>query len=283
MKSSVLSLIFLVLNVYYVHACKCEFPNSIKEAYSSTEVIVHGKVITKKYIPLSEFYTNQEIKRIEGEYASKPERLQAINLELIKIELEIKKTYKGNKIQNIVTIYTARNRASCGYPEFEEGKEFIGFLSENNYMGFLFKDAKVSAKRDNVFWTNQCTLTSLFDTKMDAELSVLSEVFKKRTDTSLLLGQWEAYKKTDLDGGDGSDVTLNGKPYTVRLELEFLDKGKSYFNNGEGKIETSYTIEKDTLQIVRFKYSIIELTDSKLVLKEEKLIGKLIYLNKLED
>ncbi len=113
--------------------------------------------------------------------------------------------------------------------------------------------------------------------------SQTNDELKKEVYINLLIGKWEAYKKTDLDGGDGSDVTLNGKPYTVRLELEFLDKEKSYFNNGEGKIETSYNIEGDTLQIVRFKYSIIELTDSELVLKEERLIGKLIYLNKLED
>lgn len=100
---------------------------------------------------------------------------------------------------------------------------------------------------------------------------------------SLLMGKWEAYKKTDLDGGDGSDVTLNGRPYSVRLELEFLDKGKSYFNNGEGKLETNYVIKGDTLKIVRFKYSIIELTDSELVLKEEELMGKLVYLHKQED
>ena len=113
--------------------------------------------------------------------------------------------------------------------------------------------------------------------------SQANDALNEEADINLLIGKWEAYKKTDLDGGDGSDVTLNSKPYTVRLELEFLDKEKSYFNNGEGKIESSYKIVGDTLQIVRFKYSIIELTDSELILKEERLLGKLIYLNKVED
>lgn len=283
MKISVLSLIFLVLNVFHAHACKCKSPNSIKEAYNNTEVIVHGKVVTKEYILLSEFYTNQEIKRIEGEYASKPERLQALNLELIKIELEAKKTYKGSKIPNIVTIYTARNRASCGYPVFEEGQEFIGFLSENNYMDFLFKDAKVSAKRDNIFWTNQCTLTSLFDTKMDAELSALSIVSKKEVDTSLLPGEWVGFKKTTLEGTDGSETTLNGESYTVKLELDFLDDNKVYFNNGEGKIQLGYILNKETLKISHFNFTIIRLNEEELVLKQEKILGGLIYLKKVNE
>ncbi len=106
---------------------------------------------------------------------------------------------------------------------------------------------------------------------------------QQRMGENLLLGEWEAYKKTTLEGSDGSDITLSGKPYTVKLELEFLDDGKSYFNNGEGEIETSYTLEDDTLKVSRFTYSIVEITDSELVLKEEKLMGGLIYLKKSGD
>ncbi|KAB5490142.1 hypothetical protein [Flagellimonas hadalis] len=106
---------------------------------------------------------------------------------------------------------------------------------------------------------------------------------EKKKNITLLFGQWEAFKKTDLDGGDGSDITFNGLPYTVRLELIFLDRVYSYFNNGEGRIETSYTLKQDTLKISRFTYSIVEITDSELVLKEEEFLGKLIYLKKIED
>ncbi|MGB5376392.1 hypothetical protein [Muriicola sp.] len=95
------------------------------------------------------------------------------------------------------------------------------------------------------------------------------------------MGKWEAYKKTDLDGGNGSDVTLNGKPYTVKLELVFLDDSNAYFNNGEGKIETDYSLKDDMLKVSRFTYSIVEITDSELVLKEEKFLGKLICLKKV--
>ncbi|MFC4219736.1 hypothetical protein [Flagellimonas marina] len=96
-----------------------------------------------------------------------------------------------------------------------------------------------------------------------------------------VLGEWSAYKKTDLDGGDGSDMTLNGQPYTIKLELLFLDNGKAYFNNGEGKIETSYSLKGDTLKVSRFTYSIVNATLDELVLKEERFLGKLIYLNRV--
>tara|TARA_R110001583_G_scaffold27453_4_gene98138 strand:+ start:3495 stop:3914 length:420 start_codon:yes stop_codon:yes gene_type:complete len=114
-------------------------------------------------------------------------------------------------------------------------------------------------------------------------LSQTKDHLKKETAINPLLGQWEAYKKTDLDGGDGSDVTFNGLPYTVKLELIFLDGDKSFFNNGEGRLETSYTLKEDTLKVSRFTYSIIKIIGSELVLKEEKLIGKLIYLKKVGD
>jgi hypothetical protein len=110
----------------------------------------------------------------------------------------------------------------------------------------------------------------------------MNETLKKKN-TNLLFGQWEAFKKTDLDGGDGSDITFNGLPYTVRLELIFLDSGNSYFNNGEGRIETSYTLKEDTLKISRFTYSIVKITDSELVLKEEEFLGKLIFLKKIDN
>lgn len=281
MKSFVVFLLFLEFNVFGLYACKCETPRNINEAYNTTHLIVHGKILEIEYVPLSMFYTNQEIKRIKAKYESKQRRLQSLNLELIKIEFEIKKIYKGNTIQNSITIYTARNRESCGYPFFEKGKEFIGFLSESNYMNFLFKDAKVGAKRENVFWTNQCTLTSLFDTKLDAELTTLSKRSKKAVDTSLLLGQWKAFKKTTLEGTDGSEITLSGEPYTVKLELEFLNDNKVYFNNGEGKIEFDYILNKETLKISHFTFTINKLSEKELVLKEEKLLGGLIYLNKV--
>lgn len=109
-------------------------------------------------------------------------------------------------------------------------------------------------------------------------------VFGQNEDkTSLVLGEWSAYKKTDLDGGDGSDMTLNGQPYTVKLELLFLNNGRSYFNNGEGKIETSYSLKGDTLKVSRFTYSIINATSDELVLKEEEFLGKLIYLKKVRE
>ncbi|MDF0718262.1 hypothetical protein PY092_19020 [Muricauda sp. 334s03] len=106
---------------------------------------------------------------------------------------------------------------------------------------------------------------------------------QNKDETSLVLGEWSAYKKTDLDGGDGSDMTLNGQPYTVKLELLFLDNGRSYFNNGEGKIETSYSLKGDTLKISRFTYSIFNASSDELVLKEEEFLGKLIYLKRVRE
>ncbi|TXN36134.1 hypothetical protein FVB32_16380 [Flagellimonas hymeniacidonis] len=98
-----------------------------------------------------------------------------------------------------------------------------------------------------------------------------------------LLGIWEAYNKTTLDGEDGSDLTLDGEPFTIELKLIFHDDERATFENPAGKVKTTYSVKGDTLKVSYFTYSIVEVSKSQLVIKEEKLMGGLIYLKKIGD
>lgn len=104
-------------------------------------------------------------------------------------------------------------------------------------------------------------------------------VFCQEYSQSDLQGSWKAVKKTDLDGDDGSSFTLNGKPYTVNLQLTFLEDRVNYRNSIEN-LETNYILNKDTLKIFHFVYTIKELSGDKLILQKEQLLRRLIYFTR---
>jgi hypothetical protein len=99
--------------------------------------------------------------------------------------------------------------------------------------------------------------------------------------TNDLLGKWNAYKVTTLDGGDGSDITLDGKPFSKSIMMNFVDSKNMFFSiNGSEKYEIEYSLKDSVLMISHRKYTIKSLNDNLLILKEEKLAGNLIYLKK---
>jgi len=95
-----------------------------------------------------------------------------------------------------------------------------------------------------------------------------------------ILGSWTAYKETTLDGDDGSSITLSGEPFKVKLKLVLYENSKVKRINWIEELDTIYSLKKDTLQISHFVYTIKKLTQDELVLKEEKLMGNLIYLHR---
>ncbi|MEO0505797.1 MAG: lipocalin family protein [Bacteroidota bacterium] len=99
----------------------------------------------------------------------------------------------------------------------------------------------------------------------------------------LLIGKWNAYKKTTVEGADGSEYTLNGKPYSVSLELDFLDSDRVVYDlkvPGE-KTNLKYELNGDNLVINKSTtYVIHEITENHMVLKKEGVMGFMIYFDK---
>jgi hypothetical protein len=164
-------LIFLVLfNGFQVLACKCSKNESLQSEFDGTEVVIHGRVLNVEIVKLKSTFDPLQLDSINKQYHNQEERLAGLDLELLKVEFETIQIYKGQKINNIITIYTARGTAACGFSEFEEGKEFIAFLSNINYLNFMFNKAVEGQKKENVFWTNRCTWTSKFDSGLNKEI-----------------------------------------------------------------------------------------------------------------
>ncbi|WP_108423723.1 hypothetical protein [Flagellimonas amoyensis] len=98
-----------------------------------------------------------------------------------------------------------------------------------------------------------------------------------------ILGSWTAYKETTLEGDDGSSITLSGEPFKVKLDLVFYKNSKVKRINWIEELDTLYSLKQDTLRISHFIYTIKKLTHDELVLKEERLLGNLIYLHRNSD
>lgn len=166
----------MTLGVYTAKACKCQGSENIQEEFEQTSVVVSGKVLNKCYVSYESTLNNQDLELIRKEYESKPERLNAIKSEsIVKIELEVNYTYKGDGITDKIIIYTSRFGASCGYLGFEIGQNFIAYLSPKNYLDVFYKTSRKLNGTDEqgVFWTNQCRWTKMFDEMEDKELRKL--------------------------------------------------------------------------------------------------------------
>lgn len=99
-----------------------------------------------------------------------------------------------------------------------------------------------------------------------------------------LLGKWNSYKVTTLKGGDGSDITFDRKPFDKKIMMNFIDsKSMSFSINGNEETDLEYVMKENRIIIAHRKYTIEALTDSTLTLKEEQLLGNLIYLKKDND
>ncbi|WP_323028355.1 hypothetical protein [Gelidibacter japonicus] len=99
-----------------------------------------------------------------------------------------------------------------------------------------------------------------------------------------LLGKWNSYKITTLEGGDGSDITFDGKPFSEKIMMNFIDSKTMLFSiNGSEEYKVEYVIKGNQMSIAHRKYTIKVLTDKEMTLKEEKLLGNLIYLKKDDD
>lgn len=84
-----------------------------------------------------------------------------------------------------------------------------------------------------------------------------------------------------MDGGDGSDFTMDGEPYKADIIVSFLDGGKAVFTEAGIQYDLNYKVVEKTLTIGKREYGIKEATATDLVLEETTMMGEaLIYLKK---
>lgn len=101
--------------------------------------------------------------------------------------------------------------------------------------------------------------------------------------SNILIGKWDSYKVTTIEGGDGKDVTFDGKPFNKKLMIDFIDANKMSISiNNSERVKISYQIKDSIIKINHYEYKIKLIKQNQLVLLENWLLGNLIYLRKEE-
>ncbi|WP_282144522.1 hypothetical protein [Cellulophaga baltica] len=155
---------FLTIGIHTAKACKCQGVNDVQTEFEGTEVIVHAKVLSKSIVSYASTLSTDKINAIREKYKSDSQKLAFLESEsIIKVELEIIESYKGNDLKNKITVYTSRTGASCGFLAFKVDEDFLIYLSQKSQMEFMFAKASDGTKDGLGLWTNNCTRTKGFD------------------------------------------------------------------------------------------------------------------------
>ena len=164
-------LYFLIFSYQPVFACKCESIDDIKSEFKSTDVVVHGKVISKEHVTFTSTLNKKGLKKINSKNVLDKDKREILkNPDILKIEMKILYIYKGKRLKKSIFIYTSRHSAACGYKDFKVGQEYQVYLSKDCYFGFVYKNANLDSSSYNGYWTNVCTRTKDFSLEEDNEL-----------------------------------------------------------------------------------------------------------------
>lgn len=169
-------LYFLIFSYQPIFACKCESVDDIKTEFKSTDVVVHGKVISKKYVTFMNTLNKKGLKKINSKNVLDKDKKELLkNKNILKIKIEVLYTYKGKRLKKNIFIYTSRNSATCGYKDFKVGQEYQVYLSKKCYFAFIYKNADLDSSSYNSYWTNVCTRTKHFSLEEDEKLKTLMD------------------------------------------------------------------------------------------------------------
>lgn len=163
MRITLILLVFLTFGIQTAKACKCEGYDNVETEFKGTDVIVHGKILSKTFVSYASTLSTEKLNLFKKKYKSDSQKLAFLESKsIIKVELVIIESYKGNGLKNIAVVYTNRTGASCGFLRFKVGEDFLVYLSSKNQMEFMFANAGGGTKDGLGLWTNQCTRTKEF-------------------------------------------------------------------------------------------------------------------------
>jgi hypothetical protein len=143
-------------------ACDCKPFSSIEKSFDDSKLVIHGKVLSKEFITYSETLLPNWSDSLTKWAKDKGQLLELSTIapNVIRIKALVLKSYKNKTNLDTLTIYTPRSSASCGFNEFEVGKQFVIFDGSDFIKSTEFKNySSTNVQLFNTFWTNQCTRT----------------------------------------------------------------------------------------------------------------------------
>lgn len=181
MHKFLISIIFLLGNVWNLNACSCSGQNTVIDEFNSSSIVIYGKVINIEIISYKESVLYEKHNLITDKFEQENMKLYFESKVLFKVELEIINEFKGDALEKGI-IYTTRNGRSCGYLDFEIGKKYIVYGNRNGTLiGFLDISSKElqNLHGKDEYWTNHCKRTKRFDLNEYIQLDEICRELEK--------------------------------------------------------------------------------------------------------
>lgn len=145
------------------YCCSCSDIGSTISEYNSSDLVVFGEVLSISLItPLQTIDTtklgSEVLKDRNGTNVS-----TFINHPMIlAVKLKVLKSYKGAVRNQIITIFTPKSGASCGYTGFKKGESYLVFGATSSFILSSFTNYDTFKRIDlsNCYWTSNCNRTS---------------------------------------------------------------------------------------------------------------------------
>lgn len=153
-------------------------PGTVKEEFKTNDLIIYGRVISKKLVPPSATIKENMVKDARTRLKDDKQKLSFFDTDYIfEVKLVVIEKYKGGNLRDTVTIYTAMRSATCGYA-FEKDKVYVIYASKKSYMDFMFlaeSDRDKNLEKENTYWTSHCSRTTEYNKLEADELKTLKE------------------------------------------------------------------------------------------------------------
>jgi hypothetical protein len=172
MKQRIILCVILIGIAEHALACKCASdPRPIKEEFRDSELVIYGKVISKKSVTPSKTIKESEISEVRRRLKNDKQKLTFFDTDYIfEVKIKVIEGFKRANLGDTVTIYTAITSASCGYA-FETDKFYIVYALGKCYLDFAFlpeSDRNKNLEKENTYWTTHCSRTTGY-TKQEAD------------------------------------------------------------------------------------------------------------------
>lgn len=162
MKGYIFSVFILLISSIDCYACDCNVSYSMEKSFENSQLVIHGKILSKEFISYSETLLTNWSDSLAKWVKDKGQLLDlsTIASNVIRLKVIVLKSYKNQTHLDTLSIYTPRSSASCGFNTFEVGKEYLIFNGSDLFKSTEFKNYdSENIQLNNTFWTNQCTRT----------------------------------------------------------------------------------------------------------------------------
>lgn len=151
--------LFFGLIVYDTYSCDCKPLKAVKEAVSTSDLVIHGKIIKATYNKELD-HRKSYVDTLQKVYQKTWYTDKNVNEYIVVVQ----KSYKGANVNDTIIIRTGLGTNDCGLI-LNVGSEFIFYASALKYGDIEYDNSKQKS-----CWTSSCTRTTPFDKKEEIEI-----------------------------------------------------------------------------------------------------------------